>query len=499
MRERWRRLRRRPRPPGARPRTLRRRLVVTVASVVTLISLVICVGSVLTLRTVLMDQLDQRVRTAIGRTAGPAPALRAPPGQDVSPVEMILAAPGTEAGMVLVISDGRELHAGYLDRDSAVRPLPDEQLERLLAAAEPGPVHGADLGGELGGYRVALATTPGSAFLVGLPTRPADTAVLQLAVTIAAVSAVGVAVLVAFAAGYIRFALRPLESVARTAARVADLPLDRDAALGERVTAGGADPGTETGQVIAAFNRMLGHIERSLTARQASEDKVRRFVADASHELRTPLSAIRGYSELTRRMGEGLPADAVYALDRIEAETVRMTALVEDLLLLARLDEGRELERRTVSLPRLVIDAVNDARVAGGGHRWLLEIDAEPAEATVLGDAHRLQQVVANLLSNARVHTPPGTRVTVGLRGDRAAGTVVLTVSDDGPGIAPEQRDAVFERFTRADGSRARATGSTGLGLAIVRAVVRAHGGEADLAGGPGATVFTVRLPAAPA
>jgi two-component system OmpR family sensor kinase len=232
----------------------------------------------------------------------------------------------------------------------------------------------------------------------------------------------------------------------------------------------------------------------ALAVRHASEARVRRFVADASHELRTPLASIRGYAELTRRSGAAVPPDVAHALRRIESESLRMTDLVEDLLLLARLDEGRPLERGPVDLSALLVDAVSDAHAAGPDHRWRLRLP--DGEAIVAGDAARLHQVVANLLTNARVHTPPGTGVTAALSLDPAAGgRAVVEVTDDGPGVPESLRPEVFERFARGDGSRSRAAGSTGLGLSIVAAVVAAHGGDVTLDSRPGRTTFRVTLP----
>ena len=299
------------------------------------------------------------------------------------------------------------------------------------------------------------------------------------------------------ATAIIRVALRPLERVEATATRVAELPLDRGAVeLVERVPEEDADTRTEVGRVGAAFNRMLDHVTGALESRQASEDKVRQFVADASHELRTPLAAIRGYAELPRRGGTELPESAAYSLDRIESAATRMTSLVEDLLLLARLDEGRDLEKEPVDLTLLVIEALSDAHAAGPDHEWDLELPEEPIE--IRGDGFRLHQVVANLLRNATVHTPPGTRVVAALAEEVSEGRpiAVVTVTDSGPGIAPELVPVLFERFARGDSSRARTTGSTGLGLAIVAAVVDAHGGRVLVASEPGRTSFRVELPA---
>jgi two-component system, OmpR family, sensor kinase len=286
----------------------------------------------------------------------------------------------------------------------------------------------------------------------------------------------------------VRRELRPLERVAVTAGRVSRLPLDRgEVELAERVP--DADPRTEVGQVGTALNRMLDHVGWALESRQESETRLRQFLADASHELRTPLAAIRGYAELTRR--DPLPAETEYSLVRISSQAERMTTLVEDMLLLARLDSGRPLESADVDLTRLVVDAVSDAHATGPDHRWALQLPEDPV--VVRGDASRLTQVLTNLLANARTHTPPGTTVTVSLAGDPHGAR--LMVADDGPGIPPDLLPHVFERFARGSSSRSRSNGSTGLGLSIVHAVVAAHEGSVTVTSVPGRTEFTVLLP----
>ena len=310
----------------------------------------------------------------------------------------------------------------------------------------------------------------------------------------------------------VQLSLRPLRRVAATATKVTELPLDS----GEVTLPAGvpdSDPRTEVGRVGAAFNRMLFHVERALGRRAASEARLRRFAADASHELRTPLSAIRGYAELALRHPGPVHEDVTHALRRVESESARMTVLVDDLLLLARLDAGRPLEREPVDLSRLAIETTSDARVARGDHRWRLELPDEPV--LVEGDEHRLHQVLANLLSNAGKHTPPGSTVSVALalggghgapsetavqRGVVPAGPrVELSITDDGPGIRPELLPELFERFTRGEAGRARDAGaagkSTGLGLAIVEAVVAAHGGAIVVTSRPGMTRFAILLP----
>jgi two-component system OmpR family sensor kinase len=297
----------------------------------------------------------------------------------------------------------------------------------------------------------------------------------------------------------VRRSLRPLNRVAATAQQVSQLPLDRgEVALAVRVPPEDADPTSEVGRVGQAFNHMLNNVEDALAARQASETKVRQFVADASHELRNPLAAIRGYAELTRRERDSMSANAAFAMSRVESEAERMSHLVEDLLLLARLDSGPSLEVAPVDLTEVVINALSDARAAGPDHVWQLDLPPEPVVA--LGDRYRLHQVVANLLANARTHTPPGTQVraAVAVTGPNA----LVTVTDTGPGIPDDIQARVFERFTRAEVSRVRTPGaesgrSTGLGLAIVAAVVEAHHGSVAVRSRPGLTEFVVSLPLA--
>jgi two-component system, OmpR family, sensor histidine kinase TrcS len=223
---------------------------------------------------------------------------------------------------------------------------------------------------------------------------------------------------------------------------------------------------------------------------------MRRFITDASHELRTPLAAIHGYAELTRQDSSVLPDTTEYSLARIEAEARRMNSLVSDLLLLARLDEGQDLDTTEIDLTDVVIDAVNDAAVSAPTHRWLTKVP--DGAVWVQGDRARLHQLLANLLSNARVHTPAGTTVTTGIatgRGDDGAAYVELTVADDGPGIPHNVLPHLFERFFRADKSRSRHAGSFGLGLSIAASIAEAHNGSIAAESSSGNTAFKVQLP----
>jgi two-component system, OmpR family, sensor kinase len=371
-----------------------------------------------------------------------------------------------------------------------------------------------------------VAGPGGTEVVTGLPLTAVDDTVSHVESTEYLLFAAALLLAVVLGAALVQFSLRPLRRVAATATQVTELPLDS----GEVTLPAGVpdtDPRTEVGQVGAAFNRMLFHVERALGRRAASEVRLRRFAADASHELRTPLSAIRGYAELAMRHPGPVPQDVTHALTRVQSESTRMSVLVDDLLLLARLDAGRPLEREPVDLSRLAIDVTSDARVARRDHHWRLDLPTDPV--LVLGDEHRLHQVLANLMSNAGKHTPPGSTVSVALtvdgggaegsrsaedgpdmpdagavrRGVPPAGPrVELSITDDGPGILPELLPELFERFTRADTSRARDVGavgtSTGLGLAIVDAVVAAHGGSITVTSRPGRTRFAIFLPLLP-
>jgi two-component system OmpR family sensor kinase len=395
------------------------------------------------------------------------------------------------------------------------------------APARPGgpdmPSYTRTLASLDGDYRLTKIQISSSEILVtGLPLATVQGTLNDVANTEHVVFAAVLLLVLVAGTAMVQLSLRPLRRVAATATKVTELPLDS----GEVTLPAGvpdSDPRTEVGRVGAAFNRMLFHVERALGRRAASEARLRRFAADASHELRTPLSAIRGYAELALRHPGPVPEDVTHALRRVESESARMTVLVDDLLLLARLDAGRPLEREPVDLSRLAIETTSDAQVARGDHRWRLELPDEPV--LVEGDEHRLHQVLANLLSNAGKHTPPGSTVRVALTlGDATAspelpastsgtsGTAVvqrgvappgpraeLSITDDGPGISAELLPELFERFTRGEAGRARdasaAGKSTGLGLAIVDAVVAAHGGAIIVTSHPGMTRFAILLP----
>jgi len=486
-------------------RTWSLRLRLLVGQVVVLAIVCVGIGAVteIALYRYLVGQLDTNVHDASQRSVRifsepPMSHWRhhQRPFPRPGPGPVFLDAPAQPVGMVGAVRlQGRPTEAGYLTTAGSRAALSDQAKAQLDALPIDRRPVTRDIDG-LGRYRVVAAPVRrngGDVVVTGLPMSTVDATMIRVLLIFAVVTAIAVAAATTAGIVIIRRALAPLRRVAQTATEVVDLPLDRgEVALPVRVLESDANPRTEVGQLGSALNRMLDHIAAALSTRQASETRVRQFVADASHELRTPLAAIRGYTELAQRMGND--TDAVeHAMNRVQSETERMTHLVEDLLLLARLDSGRPLEREAADLSRVAVDAVSDAHVAGPDHQWELDLPEEPV--LVCGDAARLHQVVTNLLANARVHTAAGTVVTTRLEFD---GThAALSVVDNGPGIPEHLQSEVFERFARGDTSRSRKGGSTGLGLAIVSAVVKAHDGTITLDSVPGHTDFTVRLPLA--
>jgi two-component system, OmpR family, sensor kinase len=496
-------------------RTLRGRLIAGLLALLAVACAAIGLVTYVGLRHGLMSQLDEQLGAASARYTNCLES--GPPDNDhgggMGTGRSSLVQPGgdddhdndnTPGGPQMCGQEqGGQTFSAWIDGSKVVSPtvanghcrltLTDlTALKTLKGARRPESLSFA----ELGPYQLmASPGQGGSTVITGLPLGPAQNILQNVELTEAIVFS-GVLILTGLlGTGFVRLSLRPLRRVAATAAGVTQLPLaSGEVTLPDRVP--DANPRTEVGQVAVAFNRMLGHVESALGRRAASEARLRRFAADASHELRTPLAAIRGYAELALRHPGPVPADIEHALRRVESESERMSVLVDELLLLAQLDAGRPLAQQPVDLTRLAIDATSDARVAAGGHRWLLELPDEPI--LVRGDEHRLHQVLANLMSNAAKHTPKDTVVTLALTAREAPGTVELSVTDDGPGIPPELQPTLFERFVRGDSSRARGTGgtaSTGLGLAIVDAVTTAHGGQVRLESKPGRTRFVITLP----
>ncbi|MFG2724081.1 ATP-binding protein [Streptomyces canus] len=488
---------------AGKPRTLRTRLVVASVVLIAVVCSVIGTVTTLALRTHLYDQLGDQVFDAGKRLAGP-PFGR--PGQGVNTDDQdqldafVTNGPTQENTVAAEVGANGTISKAVVavreSSDTGQRMKANEltAAQRAVFAGVPTTgKHVVDIP-DVGEYLVMYTTSrDGTGYYVALPTDSVSNTINTLILVEVSVTAAGLGA--AVIAGYVLVGLatRPLRRVANTATRVSELPLHTgEVNLSERVPEAECDPHTEVGQVGSALNRMLDHVHGALHARQQSEMRVRQFVADASHELRTPLASIRGYAELTRRGREEVGPDTRHALGRIESEAGRMTLLVEDLLLLARLDAGRPLQFEQTDLIPLVVDTISDARAAGMDHNWRLDLPDEPA--LVSGDAARLQQVLINLLGNARKHTPEGTTVTARIQ--RRGPWMCVDVEDNGQGIPSELLPHVFERFARGDSSRSRASGSTGLGLAIVQAVATAHGGAVTVDSVPGRTVFTMHLPA---
>lgn len=490
--------------------TLRTKLVASVLALFFLVTATVGALSVWQLNKTLTRQIDQQLTTSRNAMTGNGDDPQGPSGGSVAGSASLQLQVYAGSSTPTTLNDprtGESTRTAWIMTPGGRTALSQTQINQLLSAGIGGAPTTLDLRGA-GSYRLIAVQHPtefvvsGShnrvlvnvVDIVGLPLRPVHENVAKMALAVALLSGAGVLVVGLASAFLIQRNLEPLRRVAGTARRVSQMQLARgDVDISERVAARDTDPHTEVGQVGHALNDLLDHMGEALSARQASETRVRRFVADASHELRTPLASIRGYAELSRREQEPVPGGVTHALGRIESEADRMTALVEDLLLLARLDSGRPLERAPVDLSMLLIETVSDAHAAGRDHTWNLDLPEEAVE--VIGDGARLRQVIINLLANARRHTPAGTIVTAGVRAQ--GGSAVVTVRDNGPGIPADLVPHIFERFTRGDSARTRTEGSTGLGLSIVRAVVASHGGSVTVESVPGDTVFTVTLPAA--
>ncbi|MCE0459268.1 sensor histidine kinase [Curtobacterium flaccumfaciens] len=502
--------------------SLRWRIVAAVALLLVATNVVVGAVTVVAFRGYLVDRLDAELSTAAMRTVGgrdgaepPPGASGPPPGSSSSsssddlpdPDNAFIGAPGQSAGTVIaIVRDGDVVLGGYTDGDGDQRRLTAAQ-QRTLAAVQTGrdPVT-VELGA-LGDYRVQAVGDDGDVFVTALPLGDLDAAITRLLLVIGVVTVLGLAVAAWALTVLVRRSLRPLERVAAVASGVTALDLERgDPDIPVRVSDSDLRANREVAQVGNALNRLLGHVARALTVRRDAEAGMRTFVADASHELRTPIATVRAYAELSERTSD---LDAVHRnVDRIGREAVRMGDLVDELLLLARLDAsalasgapGAQVVREPVDLTSLVVEATMDARATAPEHRWTLQV-VDDRPVLVAGDEVQLRRVVTNLLTNARTHTPPGTAVVVSLQSvpgsaSAADGAVVrFVVANDGPPIPAESLPTLFDRFTRGEASRSREHGTSGLGLAIVRAVVVAHGGGVRVASEPGRTAFTVDLP----
>jgi two-component system OmpR family sensor kinase len=463
---------------------LRVKLVAAVLALVTFALMLISVASTVALRSYLIGRIDQQLIDTTERVRAR--------GVPVDPVASFL--PSAFVIDWLFASHLRWTDRRYEPED--LPPLPENLAEATVLAGDPYTVQARN--GETR-WRVMVTLFPdGSALTVGQDMAEVDSAVGRL-VWAEAVIGAGVLGMVAVAGvAVVRTSLRPLRAIERTADAIAAGDLSRRVPEPES----GADPPrTELGRVARTLNSMLTEIETAFAERAASEEQMRRFVADASHELRTPLTTIRGFAELYRQGAATSPEEVGSLLGRIEEEAARMGLLVEDLLLLARLDRARPVAREPVELPVIVSDAVQAARAVDPDRSISFEVAPEAGPLVVSGDEARLRQVLDNLLSNALTYTPAGSPVTVRLRRDEQRG--VVEVADQGPGLTPEQAQRVFERFYRVDSARSRPTGAgrpggggSGLGLAIVAALVAAHDGTVDVVSTPGqGATFRVWLP----
>lgn len=489
-----------------RPWSLRRRLIVSITGVVAVLLAVVGILSIVTLGTSVTSVVDMQLTSslaALQHSIAKYQLIDAQPSDGpISTttgfrplVDFVGQAPGT---VIALLQDGvLEDSALFTDSDATtVTPDVAAQLETSRSiGAEPSTISLAGLGN----YRI-IGVPDRSRFVVAaVPLATAEQATIQETITISLLALAALAVTVVAIAIVVRRTLRPLDRVVAVAAEVTHQRLDTgDSPILARLEPGDTDPRTELGKVGQALNQVLTHVDRALAVRVATDRTMRRFVTDASHELRTPLAAIQGYAELTRQSSAELPEETEYSLSRIEAESRRMGSLVSDLLLLARLDEGQDLQRDEVDLSELVVNAVSDANASALAHLWRHRVP--PGAVIVIGDHERLHQMILNLLSNAAVHTPPGTTVGVSLRqvGESGQERAEIEISDDGPGIDPEMLPGLFDRFARGDKSRSRASGSTGLGLAIVLSIVEAHGGAIDVSSSNEGTTFTVSIPREP-
>jgi two-component system, OmpR family, sensor kinase len=464
--------------------SLRARLLLTVGGLL-LVALVGTGALVVGLtRASLVEQIDDQLKAQPPLMAGRGPGMH-DDADDPTGRRTAFILYDAEGTIIAVAQSG---YASSPDPLPKLPPIPGDEASALTGRIFT--TSSAD--GSLS-YRVLIDQGPmGTTRVLAAPMRGVEDAMAVLVRNLAVVGAFALAVLLVLGWVIIRRDLRPLEDMASTATRIAG------GDLSQRVD----HPGdrTEVGRLGIAFNTMLDRIQASfeeqrsaLQAKERSERRLRQFVADASHELRTPLTALRGYADLRRAGGLTDKDELDRAMTRIGTESERMSVLVEDMLLLARLDQGRPLRRDRVDFSGLVDDAVSDTRAIEPGR----PMEADVSEGVVVeGDEHRLRQVIANLMANVRVHTPPGIPVEVILSaGD---GRCTLSVIDHGPGIDPEHAERVFDRFYRADPARSRDHGGSGLGLAIAASVVEAHGGT--VIHGPtegGGATFTVTLPTA--
>ena len=504
-----------------RRRSLAGRLSRALAACVALALIVMVAASTLVMRSWMLGNMDSELHRLSQRAGEHLDVEDAPDAELDSDVDSDEGAPTPQSGGRMPRPGGPVIPGGptgpgfggsgisegtlqYVNEDgeSAGAVVSSFSVKYLAHVPTDGAPHTVRLKG-LGTFRATSQVIDDKTILVGVQMDSVDDVILMLVAV-----EVGLSLVVAIAAGFVgrawvRRELRPLGVVRAAAADIASRDLADDAEeltrVGEEATSGPV----EVADVAGALNSMIDAVEDGMERRARSEAKLRQFVADASHELRTPLASVQGYAQLARRDID--EASRTQALERISSEGARMASLVEEMLTLARLDGDRALKRENVDVIPLILDALSDAHVVAPDHAWEL---GEAADVQVLGDEAALRQILTNLLANARVHTPAGTRVTVSLtrapqgvepaKGAPASSMVTLRVADDGPGIPADIRDRVFDRFVRGDSSRTRdGRGSSGLGMSIVESLARAMGGSVRLVDSERGTVIDVTLPAA--
>lgn len=481
-------------PTGAtnrdnQPHDLRRQLVLGGIGLVTVASVLIALVSSFVVGRLLLDEVDIQLlqtKERVVQVVGQTPMSENPTTQ--------LDRPGFQVGTLVAMVSDDAVSGAVIDRDGDLVLLENGQLDVFLGVSFPADtpvsvrVFGAD-----GEYRAMFVQNiNGADIVVALPLADIRATIGRLNVLIVSITIVVIVFAGALGAYGARMTLRPLDRMRSTAQQVTKQRLDRgQVSVGFRVPKDLADPATEVGQLGDALNQMLDHVDEAFRTRYTTELAMRRFVQDASHELRTPLASIRGYSEFAIRFADSMPEDVGRAIERIESESVRMSRLVNDLLTLARLDDGDRLQMRPVEVIPLIQQAVADASVRADNHQF--EVSIPPGDVVIDADGEALFQVLTNLIHNATIHTPPGTLVTVSLRADED--DVTISVADNGPGVDPGVLPALFERFRKHQGASAKKPGSTGLGLSIAHGIAAAHHGSLTVESEPGRTVFEVRIP----
>ncbi|HYI26058.1 MAG TPA: HAMP domain-containing sensor histidine kinase [Thermomicrobiales bacterium] len=477
--------------------SIRARLTIAIAAILLVTVAVLGTVAVRSTRDTLTDQIDESVHTYAERRAKDPPKDDKPSDPSMSGYDYQVEA-GDSGGSnwerndfawVLYAADGTVLDMdpyGYKDQSASPPDCPDIPSPELDAALGQ-IVTLPSIDGSISYRTLMTQLDNGNIQAVGAPLTDVTNAVNDVVRMVMVIGGVALAAAIALCWWVIRQGLRPVDHMVETAAAIAG------GEMSARIE--NPDPNTELGRLGTALNDMLGNIEVANNARAAGEQRLRRFVADAAHELRTPLTSLRGYAELYRQGALADDRSITMAMGRIESEGARMARLVDDLLLLARLDQARTLESAPVDLGALVNDAVTDFKVVAPDRPITIDLGTD---VVVAGDRLRLKQIVDNLLSNVRTHTPAGTGVDLTLA--KTGNDGILTVTDHGPGIAPEDHERIFERFWRADPARTRSRGGSGLGLAIVASLVHAHQGEITLDSEPGnGATFVIRLPLASA